>query len=453
MLTEKELPKKNTLLPSKAWWLFFGVLILGAAIMFFLPKKSSQPLLMYLPQSTNFYYHWSDQDAFENLDISKIVVIDSREPAAKLTKLKNLLQDGFLNTSEIIWFKTEASSEDNYLLHLDKGQQISKWLVANHPEYSYLLIEDDTLLLSSDPWLPNNYIEQTKIDVAVNNLGSGVNIFWSKNEAPIFLAALSDWLKLDSGLPNIYANINQQKDGQLNIHVWQSKLRQLINASSLAEWPNTANFPIGADLILGFGDHEADKWQNVLSESILQPLFADLPYYRLTAQKIEEQILKNNYIYLANNDWLMVSKEDWQTKINDWVPNLNLKEEKNRLPDGTVYTEYVSGTEVVIENLEYQGNVYWHFGDYYGAQMAQNYYLSNSESLIQATLVTKYQLKNNIQLCEAQGNYQIIDLLQINSAKIQEDSIKKALLDKNINNLTIVSYENDQQIGFRACFR
>jgi hypothetical protein len=453
VLTEKELPKKITLLPSKAWWLFFAILILGVVAMFFLPKKSSQPLLMYLPQSTNFYYHWSDKTAFENLDISKIVVIDSQEPSTKIAKLKNLLQDGFLNTNEIIWFKTNSSSEDNYLLHLDEGQQISKWLVANHPEYSYLLIEDDVLLLSIDSWLPNHYTEQAKIDMAVNNIGSGVNIFWSKNEAPIFLASLSDWLKLDSGLPNIYANINQQKDAQLNIHVWQAKLRQMINASSASEWPNKANFPLGADLILGFGDHESDKWQNVLSESILQPIFTDLPYYRLSIEKIREQILKNNYIYLADKSWLMVSKEDWQAKINDWVPNLSLKEEKNRLPDGTVYTEYVSGEEAVFENLSYQGNAYWHYGAYYGAQIDQNFYLSNSESLIQATLATKYKLQSNVQQCEIAGNYQIIDLVQINSTKIKDESIKKGLLDKNINNLTIISYENDRQIGFRACFR
>ncbi|MFA6253013.1 MAG: hypothetical protein WCV69_01975 [Patescibacteria group bacterium] len=453
MVTEKKPTIKFTLLPSKAWWLFLGVVILGIAVMLLAPKKSSQPLLMYLPQNTTFYYHWSDLATYKSLDISKLAIIDTTEPTTKIEELKKLLLDGFFSAKEIVWFKTESLSDDNFLLRLDNAKQVTKWLATNRPEYSYLLIDNDILLVSADPWLTNHYNEQSRMEVASNNISLGINIFWSKKNAPEFLSALTEWLKLDTGLPNIYANIYQQKDGQLNIHVWQVKLRQVINASSTDVWPNKANFPLGADLVFGFGEHAPDKWQAVVSQSILQPLFGELPYYRLSAKKIEEQILKNNYIYLANDKWLMVGSEDWQSRINDWVPNLNLQETKNRLPDGTVYTEYISGQEAVIEKLSYQAKDYWYFGELYGAQIDSSYYLSNSESIIQATLVSKYDMQSYLGQCQLAGDYQIIDLVQVNSAKIKDETIKKALLDKKINNLTVFSYENNQQIGFRACFR
>lgn len=416
-------------------------------------RKSSQPLALYLPVNTTFFYHWSDQSAIENMNISKLSVIKTKTPNDKLAELKNLLQSGFVNTQEIIWFRIEGSDDDNFMLRLDKAEQTAKWLVANRQDYNYLLVDNGVLLVSKDAWLPNNYKDQPKIDLASNTLGVGVNIFWSKNEAPDFLADLTKWLKLEAGLPNIYANIYQQKDGQINIHVWQTKLRQLINASSTVEWPNQANFPLNADLVFGFGDHGADEWQAVVSQNILQPIFTDLPYYRLSAKKIEEQVLKNNFIYLSNNKWLMVSSEDWQSRINDWVPDLKLKEVKNRLPDGTLYTELVGEQGAEVENLSYQKYSYWHLGQFYGAQIGPYYYLSNNESTMQATLVSKYNVQSYLNNCQVQGDYKIIDLAQINSANIKDELIKKTLLNQNINNLTVFSYENNLQIGFKACLK
>lgn len=453
MVTIKKLPIKFTFLPSKAWWLFFGVLLLAVVAMLLAPKKSSQPLALYLPANTTFFYNWTDTSAYENLEINKISVINSQEPTTKIAELKNMLQNGFLNVREVIWFKLENSQDDNFLLRLDKAEQTAKWLADNRPEYNYLLVDDSVVLVSRDAWLPNNYFEQVKMDLATNNLGMGVNIFWSKNEAPSFLADLTKWLKIQTGLPNIYANIYQQPDGQVNMHVWQSKLRQLINTSSTIDWPNQANFPRGADLIFGFGDHTSDDWQLVVSQNILEPLFTDLPYYRLSAKKIEEQLLNNNFIYLANNNWLMVSSEDWQSRINDWAPDLQLKEVKNRLPDGTVYTELIGEQEAKVELLSYQGYDYWRLGQLYGAQIGPYYYLSNSQSLIQATFVSKYQIANYLSQCPIAGDYKIIDLAQINSLKIKDEAIKKALLGQDINNLTVLSYENNSQIGFKACLR
>lgn len=453
MVTIKKLPIKFTFLPSKAWWLFFGVLLLGILIIFLNPKQSSQSLTLYLPANTSFFYHWSDRGSFENLDISKISVINSQEPKNKIEELKKLLQNGFTETQEIIWFRTETLSVDNFLLRLDKAERIAKWLSENHPEYSYLLIDQEVLLFSIDSALPNSYTNQPKLESINNNLSSGVNIFWSKNTPPNFLADLTAWLKLDSGLPDIYANIYQQADGQLNVHIWQNKLKQIINASSTVAWPNQANFPRGADLIFGFGDHATDQWQTVINQNIIQPLFVDLPYYRLSAKKIEEQILKNNFIYLANNNWLMVSAEDWQSRINDWAPDLTLKEVKNKLPDGTVYTELVGEQEAKVELLQYQGHDYWRLGQLYGAQIDQYYYLTNNESLIQATFVSKYQIASYLSQCPVAGDYKIIDLAQLNSVKINNEAIKKALIDQNIDTLTVLSYENSSQIGFKACLR
>lgn len=416
-------------------------------------KKSSQPLALYLPADTTFFYNWTDTSAYENLEINKISVINSQEPTAKIAELKNMLQNGFLNVREVIWFKIENSQDDNFLLRLDKAEQTAKWLADNRPEYNYLLVDDSVVLVSRDAWLPNNYSEQVKMDLATNNLGMGVNIFWSKNEAPSFLADLTKWLKIQTGLPNIYANIYQQPDGQVNMHIWQPKLRQIINASSTVEWPNQANFPLNADLVFGFGDHATEEWQNIVSQNIIQPLFTDLPYYRLSATKMEEQVLKNNFIFLSGDKWLMASAEDWQSRIKDWVPNLKLKEARNRLPDGTVYTEFVSDDDLELESLKYQQYDYWHLGQFYGAQIGPYYYLSNNESLIQATFVTKYNIQSYLGLCQIAGDYKIIDLVQVNSAKIKDELIKKALLDQDINNLTVLSYENNLQIGFKACLR
>ncbi len=453
MVTIKKLPIKFTFLPSKAWWLFFGVLLLGILIIFLNPKQSSQSLTLYLPANTSFFYHWSDRSSFENLDISKISVINSQEPKNKIEELKKLLQNGFIETQEIIWFRTETLSVDNFLLRLDKAERIAKWLSENHPEYSYLLIDQEVLLFSIDSALPNSYASQPKLESINNNLNSGVNIFWSKNTPPNFLADLTAWLKIETGRPDLYANIYQQADGQININVWQSKLKQIINASSTIQWPNQANFPRGADLIFGFGDHAAEQWQSIISQNILEPLFTDLPFYRLSAKKIEEQILKNNFIYLANNSWLMASSEDWQSRINDWAPNLKLKEVKNRLPDGTVYTELVGEQEATVELLQYQNYDYWRLGQLYGAQVGPYYYLSNNESLIQTAFVSTQQIASYLNQCQVSGDYKIIDLAQVNSAKIKNEAIKKALLDQNINNLTVVSYENSAQVGFKACFK
>ncbi len=453
MVTIKKLPIKFTFLPSKAWWLFFGVLLLGVVVMISWTRKSSQPLAVYLPANTTFFYNWTDPSYYENLGIDQISIINTQEPTAKIAELKKILQNGFLNTQEVIWFKTGGSSDDNFLLRLDKGKETVKWLVANRPEYSYLLVDDGVLLLSVDDWLPNHYATQDKIDFDTNNLGVGVNIFWSKNEAPIFLADLTKLLQLDNGLPSIYANIYKQRDGQVAVHIWQDKLRQVINASSTVAWPNQAKFPLNADLVFGFGEHKSDKWQGVVSQNIIQTLFTELPYYRLSDQKIEEQILKNNFIYLSHNNWLMVSPVDWQSRINDWVPNLKVKESKNRLPDGTVYTEFVSDEGAEVESLHYQQYDYWHFGQFYGTQIGAYYYLSNSETLIQSTLLSKYNIQSYLGGCQIAGDYQIIDLAQVNTAKIQNDTIKEALQKKNINYLTVLSYESNAQIGLKACVK
>ena len=125
----------------------------------------------------------------------------------------------------------------------------------------------------------------------------------------------------------------------------------------------------------------------------------------------------------------MVSSEDWQSRINDWAPDLQLKEVKNRLPDGTVYTELIGEQEAKVELLSYQSYDYWRLGQLYGAQIGPYYYLSNSQSLIQTTFVSKYQIASYLSQCQIAGDYKIIDLAQINSLKIKDEAIKIKVAD------------------------
>lgn len=452
MVDKKALKTKLNWLPTKAWWLILGVFLLGFVLMLFNTKKSTQALVMYLPENTNFYYHWSDKNSFTNIDLSKLPIFDAEQPKKEIEKLKNLLLDGFLGTREIVWFQVSENSDSHYLLRLDKAEKIAKWLADNRPDYNYRFIADDVLLLSPDLWLVNNYDGNKTVSITANNLGQGINIFWSKDNPPLFLSAVTKWLDLDTDLPGIYLNIFVKADGHLDLDLWQMKMRQVINTTSTVAWPNEAILPRGADLLLGFGDHQPAQWQEIVSQYVLQAMLDELPYYRLSAKKINEQILKDNFIYLLNNNWLMLSKEDWQARISDWLPDLQLKEEKNRLPDGTVYTEYLTDQNSQFEELSYQGKDYWRLGDLYGAQIGLYYYLSNNENLMQSTMASSYILEDYVSNCSLPSDAVINDLAQANVLKIKDSAIKQYFQSSNIENMTIYSYENSQKIGFRACF-
>jgi len=423
--------------------------------------KHSLPAISYLPQDTVFYYQWSNQETFNQQVLAKLPIIDASIPQEQLSKLQQILLDGFGQAKEIVWFKVKDDSDDHYLVRFDKSRSILKWLQEYQIDYLFVEPGKNVILISHSASLVASADSGAHFDVSENDLGQGVNIYWSTQDSPQFLKNLSAWLKISTDNPHVYTNIKLLDSGKTSFNLWQDKLRKVINSTSTVTWPNDAQIPYNIDLALGFSSGLNQEEQGLIKSYILQPLFADLPYYKL-GEKDMARLMQGNFILKNSDGWLMMSRLDWQSQAAALLPSFDLTEVKKVLPDGTAYIEYLaSSTQAInsqdknnqnVKQYDYRSHVYWKIGDLYGMELGGYYYLANQPSLLEKTIASQIKLANITQNCLSSQNLQVKDIIKLQAKFLTDGQIKQTLLDRGIEELLVFSYENNQIKGWQACF-
>lgn len=423
-------------------------LLLLFLLMRWTPELSSTTL-KYLPANTSFYWQWSDRDFFDNQLLGQLPVIKTAALEQQETKLSAILSDAWPQVEELVWFRVAGNDQDYYILRLPKAKSIAKRLNQSEAGYYYEVLAKDILAIYTKD--QKTLLDSEKLVLAEQNFNQGINIYWQVSQAPDFLQDLSKWLKLAPENQGVYANLRFLKDKKISFNVWQNKLRRIINTSSTPTWPNQALVPYDANLVLGFSSNLTKTEQEIISQYFIHPLAADLPYYNMSQRELEELILRGSYLVKNSDAWLLISISDWQPLVGKLVPDFKLKEVKKLLPDRTAYIAYELDEQSSTQNHEYRGQNYWQVGNLYGWGNAQAYYLSNQANLIEKTIASQVKLADLIKACNDQ-DVQINDILLVETKTLPDLELKAVLEQRQIDHLTVFSYQNEAMIGWRACF-
>lgn len=123
------------------------------------PHSEHQPILSYLPDSTNFYYHFTDNRSWEKEVLADYPGLDLTVPRSQIEKLQTLLGVSFLNSKEIVWFRINQSQGDNYLLRLSPLQKkVLQQLQTDNPDLYFKQLDRDILLIAESSQLANTSI-------------------------------------------------------------------------------------------------------------------------------------------------------------------------------------------------------------------------------------------------------------------------------------------------------
>ncbi len=405
--------------------------------------------LKYLPANTSFYWQWSSRDLLDNKILESLPIIKSEEPNKQQQFLSNLLGDAWPQAEEVIWFKLKDNKADYYLLRLDNAKAVLKNLVTIKPEFNYQLLAKDVLLVYAKD--KEAVVPAAEPLLAETSINAGINIYWQTNSAPEFLSELSKWLQIAPENPSVYANLKVLKNNKLSFNVWQNKLRRLINASSTYSWPNQVLVPYDSNLAVGFSSALNEEEQNLINQYFLSNLFPDLPYYNISQEELGKLIFRGSFIIKNKDGWLLLSLSDWQAVAAKLVPDFKLKEVKKLLPDKTSYTAYEMEDAPTNQIHNYRDQEYWQIGNLYGWGNNEAYYLSNQASIIEKSIASQVKLIDLLKSCSS-SKLQINDLLLLNADSLEESSLKGLLEAKGVTNLTIFSYQDEEKIGWQACF-
>lgn len=423
-------------------------LLLLFLLMRWTPNNSSFTL-KYLPANTSFYWQWSSRDFLDNKILEALHIIKAEELDQQEQFLSSLLGDAWPQVEELIWFKIQNDETDYYLLRFDNAKTVSKNLSVIKPEFSYQLLAKDILAVYGKE--KEALVPATEALVTEASIDEGINIYWQTNSAPEFLADLSTWLQLAPENPSVYANLKILKNNKLSFNVWQNKLRRLINASSTYAWPNQVLVPYDTNLAIGFSSILEEEEQSLISQYFLNNLFPDLPYYNISQEELSRLIFRGSFILKNQDAWLLLSLIDWQTVAAKLVPDFKLKEVKKLLPDKTSYTAYEMEETATEQMHSYRGQEYWQIGNLYGWGNNEAYYLSNQASMIEKSIASQVRLIDLVKSCSA-SNLQINDLLLLNTADLADSALKELLSARGLSNLTIFSYQDEEKLGWQACF-
>ncbi len=360
----------------------------------------------FLPPETSFYYEWTEKD--ENI---KINIFDNSIPDNNKDKILNIIAQKINKVEDIIWFKIKE--DNNFLIkfsHKIKKDYL-KELIVNNPHYFFKIKQDYILFITEEKELLNilpNYLVE---DFIINNQKKGINIYWKNNE-PDFLKELVIWLNplLKNKEEGVFINLDKDS---INLFLKREKKGEDLNLAS-------AKIINDFDLLTLFGNSLENK--NILN-NFLTSLYTSFPHHSLALGNFLEDII----LLQKNDNYLLISSQDWQSRIGLLIQSREVIEVDNILPDGTKYIELKQAAEQTIIKDRYLETEYWQIDNLWGLNLEQFYYLSNSKDIIKEVIRSNNNLNDIVYTCLEESNNNINNLLYLKTAEIDNKAIKEYL--------------------------
>ena len=434
--------KKHAAVPNVKILLVLAVLIVALLIAMFWSDEPDVYAKDFLPDNTSFYYQWTNSQSIKDNPWHNFKLFDNNQADLNLSTVLDILINSQSRLEELVWFKT-GSDENHYLLRLSSlSQSYVDQLKTEHPELAFYRPNKKILLITTSPELIDKLPKLLNNKFSVNNISSGISIYWHLDSAPEFLQKLSTWLQPMFVEPEIFVNF-QNADSNLNkINAWQVKDNNLSEISNnfFVQTRRLKDF----DNVIGMSASSTQAFDSFIETNLLQDQFNSLP-----ASK--KYFFDNNIIWQHEDNWLMTSDQDWQALSLDLASSFDLQEVTKVLSDGTAYVELMaSSSPEIIQHAYYEQN-YWQIDGLYGAQRDSVYYLSNKQYLIEDILSSDYMLRSIWVDC-FENNNQINDFVVWQTNKLNNSSIKEYLESQDINSIRFVSYSNDDINGWQLCF-
>ena len=433
--------KKHIAIPNVKILLVLAVLVIVLLVTMFWSDKPDVYAKGFLPDNTTFYYQWSNNKAVESNPWYDFELFDDSIADTKINEVLAILVDSQSRLEELVWFKTD-SDQDHYLLRLSSiSQSYIDQLKEQYSELVFYRPHKKILLITSSQELPEQLPKLLTSKFTVNNINTGVSIYWDLDNSPEFLQKLSTWLEPMFTESEIFVNFQNTASDLNKINIWQVENNSLaeissnffVNTRRLYNFDNVIGF--SADSILTLGDF--------VETNILENQFSSLPHYNFTKN--------DTIIWQYEKNWLMASDQDWQKLNFDLVSSFDLQKITKVLSDGTAYVEFVaSSSPEIIQHAYYEQN-YWQIDGLYGVERENIYYLSNKQYLIEDILSSDYMLRSIWVDC-FENNNQINDFVVWQTNKLNNSSIKEYLESQDINSIRFVSYSNDDINGWQLCF-
>lgn len=418
--------------------LFFAVVNL-------LPAKEYQPLLSYLPQNVNFYYHFTDKNTFDQDILGDLKLFDNTIASNRINSLRDILGPSFLNAKEIVWFKTESSDKDNYLLRFSHFQKnVFEDLEKSHPDMYFLRLDNETLLISDSQEVYNQMSSQTVSGHFASDNNKGIDMYWRLGKSADFLDYLIPYLSTVFKSGEAHANFYRQSKNNLYINLYG------FTSSDKEDDLAAYRSPLDPDFVLAFSKYTPQELKNSIESDLIRSIFDSLPYYNINSQVIEEAILDGGVIWQKDDSWIIATPIDSSAVILDLVDYYQVKEKKNTLKDGTLYTELVADDNPNKIEYNYKDKNYFQISNIFIFQDNNINYLTNNETFILEMIDSDQKLSNLWQDCQQNG-YKASDFIYLDTNKLPKGGIKDYLESKAINKLKMSAYFSEKQDGIQIC--
>jgi len=414
----------------------------------FLPKKEYRPLFSYLPADTNFYYHFTDKKVFYQDILEDFKIFDSSVATDKVKSLENLLGASFLNAREIVWFRTDQSDSDSYLIRFSHLQKKSLTQIQNdHSNMYFFQADNDILLVSYSLEVYNEFLsKEYKDEIATSrSQGSqGIDMYWQLGHLPEFLNDLIPYLFSIFESGDAYANFYRKEDNGLVINLYGTS--PIPRDSSFFQYKS----PLKPDFVLAFSKYTPQGIKNSLENDLIRLIFSSLPYYNLNSQSIEQAILSGGVIFQRDGAWLIATPLDSSAIILDLVDYYQVKEQKNTLSDGTLYIELLANDNPNKIEYSYKDKTYFQVSNVFVYQEAGINYLSSNEAFVWEIIELSQPLSNLWLNCQPEAG-QVSDFIYLDTNKLDNDQIKEYLSNKGVNKLWALSYYTASHAGLQFC--
>jgi hypothetical protein len=435
---------------QKPNWSIVYIIALAVVLLLLMFWFSVKPEFLahdFLPDQTTFYYQWTDKQAWSGQP-SPVTIFDNQEPTNQLNKLQGLLGEMMANTAEIIWFQTSDSDSDHYLVRLIGGlsKQEVEYLATSIGDYTLSQPNRQILLISPEPELGQTLPEMPIAKFELARKQADVNLYFELDQAPEFLQKLAGYLETVTTNPQIFLSLDLA-GRQMMVDLYQPV--QVDETADQISWSKVKIPDHRVALAINDLSATADE---LIQNFILPNLFTELPNFYavddLTRQKLSQKVM---LVTTEDDDWLLVSQQDWQESIFELIPEFLVTEVSKRLSDGTLYTELVKNKDAQAEILPLGETNYWKIDGLYGAQAEDFYYLSNSEAVIKQIITKSSYIGDSWTDCLLTGQSTVTDWLSLDRDALDKVHIN-SLFAKDIKQLDVFAYYNHVTRGWRMCF-
>jgi hypothetical protein len=428
---------------------FFLLIGLGLLFLKISPSKSFPKALDYLPPETNFYYQWVGQEALQPEYLGVPVFFVYQVPNIHLEKVRSLLTSSWPAVGELIWFQTDQA--EGYIIQFKDRlpKDFFNNLKKNHPEYFLAHPQSAILLVSASSELMAKLSSPAPRSEAGQLAPAGINIYYQTEQLPQFLLGLHSNLVSLLTKPEVWLNffLNKNKHGEINIF-------QKGNAQGLVvqNYWSALRVPKDFTLALGLTASSSSASAEIIKTRLVKPFFTSLASYNLDSRELTKYLDGQAAIFQVGDSWLLVAQKDFKPQLGDLADNLQLKELKKVLPDGTAYVELVTSDEQLIKELDFRGQKFWQIADLFGLNLGGYYYLSNSRPIIEGLILAPGSINSLASLCPSKRQQLINDFIYLQSASLPQGDLKQFLDNYHFQDLELSSFTNHDWQGLKLCF-